>query len=403
MANPYRELFAVPGARYFVAAAFVGRMSMSMVGIGIVLLVSAVTGSYGTAGAVSATFALAYAAASPVVGRLTDRYGQGRVLIPLVLANCASMIFLILCAQLGAPTWMLFPAAAAGGLTSPSMGAMVRARWSHVLRAAGSGAARLHAAFSFESVVDEVIFVAGPVIVTLLATGVHPAGGVAAASLLTLTGCLALAVQRRTEPPPRPRRPGEKGSAITVPGVLAVSVVFLILGAVFGSIEVCALAFAEEQGHKGLAGPLLGLLAFGSGAAALWYGARHWTAPLGRRFRIGLILLVAGLVPLALITNLYLMMALIFFSGLAISPTIIPAYGLVESLVPDHQLTEGLTWMSMAIGIGIAAGASVAGRLVDAYGSGTAFLFPFCAGLLAAAVGWVAPLDHPPDEHELAS
>ncbi|GAA2105013.1 hypothetical protein [Actinomadura alba] len=54
MGNPYRELFIVPGARIFVAAAFVGRMSMSMVGIGIVLLVSAVTGSYGTAGAVSA-------------------------------------------------------------------------------------------------------------------------------------------------------------------------------------------------------------------------------------------------------------------------------------------------------------------------------------------------------------
>jgi predicted MFS family arabinose efflux permease len=184
---------------------------------------------------------------------------------------------------------------------------------------------------------------------------------------------------------------GEKGRALAVPALLVVLLVFLILGAVFGSIEVSAIAFAEEQGHKALSGPLLGLLALGSGVAGLWYGAQHWRTPLDQRFRIGLALLVAALVPPALITDLYLMMALIFFSGLAISPTIIPAYGLVESLVPAHRLTEGLTWMSTAVGIGVAAGASVAGELVDAHGAGTAFLFPLAMSLLAAAVAWAAP------------
>lgn len=387
MANPYRELFAVPGARFFVAAAFVGRMSMAMVGIGIVLLVSAVTGSYGTAGAVSATFALAYAAASPVLGRLADRYGQGRVLPPLVLANLAGMTTLVLCAQLGAPIWTLFPAAAVCGLTSPSMGAMVRARWSHVLRAGGGPDPRLHTAFSFESTADEVIFVAGPMLVTALATGVHPAGGIAATALFTLIGGLTLAAQRATEPPPRPRSHG--GGVLAAPGVPVVLAVLLILGALFGAIEVTAIAFAEEQGHKNLAGPLLGIFALGSGAAGLWYGARNWKAPLEQRFRVGLLLLVAALVPLAVITNLYLMMALVFFSGLAVSPTIIPAYGLIESLVPAERLTEGLTWLSTAAGCGVAVGASLAGHVVDAYGTGTAFLFPLGMGVLAAALAWL--------------
>jgi MFS family permease len=388
VANPYRELFAVPGARFFVAAAFVGRMSMAMIGIAIVLLVSAVTGSYGIAGAVSATFALAYAAASPAVGRLTDRFGQGRVLPPLVLANLASMTVLVLCAQLAAPTWTLFPAAAACGMTSPSMGAMVRARWSHALRAGGGPDPRLHTAFSFESVADEVIFVAGPLLVTVLATSVHPAGGIAATAMFTLAGGLTLAAQRGTEPPSRPRGAGERGGTLLAAGVPMVLVVLLLLGAVFGSIEVIAIAFAEEQGHKALSGALLGVFALGSGAAGLWYGARHWTAPLDRRFRVGLLLLVAALVPLAVITNLYVLIALIFFSGLAVSPTIIPAYGLIESLVPEHRLTEGLTWLSTAAGVGVAAGASVAGRLIDAYGAGAAFLFPLGMGVFAAALGW---------------
>lgn len=388
MGNPYRELLSVPGARIFVAAGFVGRMSMSMIGIGIVLLVSAVTGSYGIAGAVSATCALSYAAASPLVGRLADRYGQQRVLVPLTLANAASMTLLVLCAQLGLPVWTLFAAAAMAGASTPGLGAMIRARWINVLRGGTVRGIGLHTAFSFESVLDEVIFITGPMLVTLLATEVHPAGGMVAAGAFTLTGGLTLAAQAGSQPPPRPggTEAGSRG-AITIPGVIVVSVVFLLMGAVFGAVDVSAIAFAEEQGHRGLAGVLLAIYALGSCSAGLWYGARHWRAPLARRFEIGLGLLTAGLVPLTMISSLYVMMVVIFFSGLAISPTIIPGYGLIERLVPRDRLTEGLALVSTSVGVGVALGASAAGRLVDAYGSAGAFLFPLGAGIAAVLAG----------------
>ncbi|MFC5750050.1 MFS transporter [Actinomadura rugatobispora] len=384
MSGPYRELLGVPGARLFVAAGFVGRMSMSMVGIGVVLLVSAVTGSYGIAGAVAATLSLAYAVGSPLSARFADRYGQHRVLVPVVLANAVSVATLILCARLDLPVWTLFPAAALAGLTQVSLGAWVRARWSHALR---ERPARLHTAFSFESVVDETIFVAGPLIVTALATGVHPAAGLGAAAAFTLSGCLALAAQRGTEPAPRPRAPGSRGGVLANPAIRVITPVFLLVGTVFGAIDVSAVAFADEQGHKPLAGVLLGCYALGSGTAALWYGARHWRTPLERRFRIGLALLAVAMVPPTLVGDLRLMMAVVFFSGLAISPTIIPGYGLVERLVPGHQLTEGLALVSTSVGIGVAAGASAAGRVVDAYGAQAAFLVPLAAALAAVALG----------------
>jgi MFS family permease len=367
-----------------MAAGFVGRMSMSMVGIGIVLMVSAVTGSYGTAGAVSATCALAYAAGTPMVGRLADRYGQDRVLPPLVLANALSTGSLVACALWHSPVWAFFPAAAATGAMSPSLGAMVRARWSHLV--SGSDGL-LHTAFAFESVADEVVFVTGPMIVTVLATEVHPAGGLAAAGALTLVGGLALAPQRATQPPPRPRQPGQPRSRIASPALMVLCGVYLLMGSVFGSVDVSAIAFAQEQGHRGLAGALLGCYALGSATGGLWYGARHWRAPLDRRFRRSLCLIAIGLVPLILIHHLWLMMVVIFFCGLAISPTLIAGFGLVERLVPVRQLTEGLTWVSTFIGIGVAFGASIAGRLVDAYGSAGAFRFPLGAGLAAVAVG----------------
>ncbi|MFD0688966.1 MFS transporter [Actinomadura fibrosa] len=384
MPSPYRELLAIPGARLFVAAGFVGRMSISMEGIGIVLLVSAVTGSYGIAGAVTAALSVGYAVGAPLTARLADRNGQHRVLVPLVLANSVSYAVLIVFAQARLPVWTLFPAAAAAGLTQVSLGAWIRARWSHVLR---DTPARLHAAFSFESVVDECIFVAGPLIVTVLATGVHPAAGIGAAATFTLAGCLALAGQRDTEPPPRPREPGARGGVLGNPGVLVVTPVFLLLGMVFGAIDVSGVAFAEDRGHKALAGALLCCYALGSGSAALFYGARHWRAPLSRRFLIGLGLLTALFVPPVLVGNLYLMMVVVFFSGLAISPTIIPGFGLVERLVPPRMLTEGLALVSTSIGIGVALGSSLSGRVVDAQGARAAFFVPLSCAALAAAVG----------------
>ncbi|MFC6884640.1 MULTISPECIES: MFS transporter [Actinomadura] len=384
MASPYRDLFAVPGARSFVAAGFVGRMSMSMVGIGIVLLVSAVTGSYGIAGAVAATLSLSYAAGSPLSARFADRYGQHRVLVPVVLANAVSFTVLISFAQAGLPVWTLFPVAAAAGLSQVSLGAWVRARWTHALR---DNPARLGTAFSFESVVDEAIFVTGPLVVTALATGVHPAAGLAVPAVCTLVGGLAFAAQRGTEPPPRPREPGAGGSALRNPGVLVMTPVFLMMGVVFGAIDVSGIAFAEDQGHKGLAGVLLGCYAFGSGAAALWYGARNWRAPLSRRFLVGLFLLMAGLVPPVLVDDLWLMMFVVFFSGLSIAPTGIAGYGLIQRIVPPRQLTEGLAMVSTAVGVGVALGSSLAGRLVDAFGPRPAFLVPLGAAAAAALVG----------------
>jgi MFS family permease len=385
MANPYRALFAMPGAKVFISAGFVGRMPMSMNGIAIVLLVSSVTGSYAIAGAVSATNAIGFAVISPVVGRLTDRLGQHRILVPIAIGNAISVITLIVLTQT-APTWTFFPAALAGGLTSPSLSALVRARWSYLLSRPGTP--DLHTAFSMESVADEVIFITGPILVTVLATTVHPAAGVALSGLLALVGCFVLATQRATEPPARPREPGagSAGSALASRGLPVLVGVFLIMGSVFAATEVSVIAFAQEHGHRPLSGGILAVFAFGSMSAGLWYGARTWRAGADRRFMVGITVMAAGLALLLLANSLVLMTILIFFAGLAISPTIIPGYGLVEGVVPGRLLTEGLTWVSTAVGVGVSIGAPVAGHLIDAYGARTALLYPVGAAWLAAAI-----------------
>jgi len=210
--RPYADIFQVPGSWRFSAAGVIGRMPMSMFGLGTVLLISASTGTYGVAGAVAAAGSLGYAVASPQIARLVDSHGQRRVLLPLLAVFATATAALIVAVQLHLPTWMFFAPGLIAGATMPSLGTMVRARWSALL----GGSPRLHTAFSFESVADELCFIVGPAAVTLLATEVFPAAGIGTAALLCIAGTLWFAAERGTEPllvrggePPRsPPLPG---------------------------------------------------------------------------------------------------------------------------------------------------------------------------------------------------
>src|SRR4029077_10642515 len=207
--RPYAEIFEIPGAWGFSLAAVIGRMPMSMFGLGTVLLISAVTGRYGVAGTVSAVGSLGYAFSSPRVARAVDSYGQRRVLLPLLTVFTVATALLIVTVELKLPTWAFFVPGAVAGSAMPSLGAMVRARWSVLL----TGSPRLHAAFSFESVADELCFIIGPAAVTLLATEVSPPSGVGVAAVLWLVGALWFAAERGPEPlVVRPERPaGQAG------------------------------------------------------------------------------------------------------------------------------------------------------------------------------------------------
>lgn len=381
-ASPYLEILRIPGARRFSAACFLGRMPMAMVGLGVILVVSAATGKYAIAGAVSATGSLCYAFVAPRVGRLMDRFGQSRVLRPLTAAFAVGALAFVACAELGAPLWTLFVTGAMFMSTLPSLGSVVRSRWSALL----GDSPLLHTAFSFESVADELIFVTGPALVTILATQLRPAAGIAVAAVLAVTGTLLLAVQRGTEPPAAPQQHRD-GRALTTAGVPVLMGVFIGLGAMFGTMDVSTVAFAAEHHEKALAGLILGTYALGSATGGLWYGARRWRAPLHRRFLITLVVMVLGVAPLWALSSVPVLFGVIFFSGLAIAPTLIGGFSLIERKVPRSLLTEGMTLLSTAIGIGLAIGPPVAGQLIDAHGAHWGYLFALACGVAAVIAG----------------
>jgi MFS family permease len=384
---PYEAIFAIPRAWRFSAAGIIGRMPMAMYGLGTVLLISAGTGRYGVAGSVSAAASLGGALCAPQLGRLVDRVGQHRVLIPVCLVFALAVAGLIAAVTLHAPDWTLFACGMAGGATMPQTGPMARARWSALL----GGSPRLHTAFSLESVADELCYVIGPAAVTVLATQLHPAAGVGCAALFALTGSLWFASQRSTEPPPRPApRPGAAASGrrsrLAAPSLVILVPVAVFLGAMFVTIDLSTVAFATRLGHKPLAGLILGVYALGSATGGLWYGTRSWRTPAARRMAITLCLTVAGVCTFWAMPSLTVLTVLIYLCGLTIAPTLIAAFSLLESTARPGRATEAMTWLSTGISVGLAIGATAAGFILDAFGPRWGYAFAGASGVAAAVI-----------------
>lgn len=381
MLTPYRDLLATPGGRCFSGAAFVARMPIAMVNLGIVLLVVAEHGSYGLAGAIAATFALVNAASAPVIARMVDRHGQRRVLAPAVALYGGGLGLFVVLASVGGPTWSLYLAAGTAGLFGPSIGSLVRARWGHVL---GPGP-RLNTAYAFESVLDELIFVVGPLVVTVLATRIAPAAGLLSAILLVLVGTVAL-LSHRTSEPPAAAHHGTHPSALRSPGLALLMVVMAFVGGVFGSVEISAVAFADESGQRVLAGPLLACYAGGSMLSGLAFGAVTWKVSSRRRLLLGAAVMTATVTALPWADATAVLAVLLFLAGVGIAPTLISGFSLVERMIPAGTVTEGLTWATTGLIVGFSAATWLSGQLVDSVGVGPAFLVAPASGLCAMAI-----------------
>ncbi|MEV7414299.1 MFS transporter [Streptomyces sp. NPDC089919] len=383
-AGPYRRLLRTPGARAFTAGNLLARLPMGMFGVSAVMMIAGQRGSYALAGAVTATGLAATAVVAPFTARLVDRYGQARIALPATVLAVLGSLALALCVRTGAPDWTLFAAYAATA-TTPNTGGLSRARWAHLLR---SDPAAKHAADSFEQAADELCFLLGPVLAALLSGTLFPEAGTLTGAALLLGGMLLFCAQRATEPPVAPRA-GRGGSPLRAPGMRPLLVMFLAMGAVFGSMEVVSIAYLDAHGLSAGAGPVLALQALGSCLAGLAYGTLRPAGSPGRRL-VGCVAAMTALMSLPLAASATGAVAplacALLAAGMATAPTMVTGMGLVQRLTPAGRLNEGMTLAVTALLAGIAAGAATGGTAVDHLGPSPAYATPALAALTAFAL-----------------
>ncbi|MQX50269.1 MFS transporter [Sinorhizobium medicae] len=384
MSNPYGEIFRAPGAKGFSAAGFFARLPIAMAPIGIVAMVSQTHGEYWLAGAVSATFALTNALVAPQISRLVDRVGQTAVVVPTTIVSVAAFLALIIAANRDWAAWTLFVLAFLAA-AMPSMPALVRARWTEIFR----NRPELNTAFAFESSADELVYISGASLSVGLAVALFPEAGMLTSTIFLALGTAAFILQRSTEPKVHPiEASASQASAIRQRPVQIITLALIFVGSIFATAEVSVVAITKELGQPRAASLVIGVYAVGSFLVGLALGALNPTMPLQRQLLIAVSVIAITSLPLLVADTVPFLAFAVFVSGIAISPTFITAFGLIERRVPESMLTEGVTWVMTGIGIGMALGAFVSGWVVDNYGAQNGFWVSVAAG--AATVVTVA-------------
>lgn len=378
MSNPYATIFRARGAKGFAAAGFLARMPMAMAPIGIVAMLSQTHGEYWLAGAVAATFAFANALISPQISRIVDRVGQARVLVPTALVSVVAFIVLILASGNDWPVWTLFVSALVAALM-PSFPAMIRARWTELFR----DRPELNTAFAFESAADELVYIAGASLSVGLSVAFFPQAGLVFSTTALAIGALSFVVQRATEPMIRTGSEIASQSAIRLRPVQIITLALIFIGAIFATAEITVVAFTEALGQHSAASLVIGVYAVGSFVAGLILGALNLRMPLQRQLAVAVAIIALTAVPLLFVDTVHMLAVAIFVSGIAISPTFITAFGLIERRVPPAMLTEGVTWVMTGIGIGMALGSFASGWVVDTFGAANGFWVSVISGVLA--------------------
>ena len=363
-------------------AGLIARFPISMYGLGAVLLVQSRTGSYFTAGVVSASFAISAAVGGPITSRLVDRLGQNK-LIPILLSlHVTTLLITIFLIIKDANLILVLLLGVISGATVPTIGPFIRARW----KKATNNKQQENTAFALESVIDEVIFIFGPPLVTFLCVVLYDASGLLLAAILVTLGGIWLSGQKKTQPEVHIVGAEKGKAALRYPGVFSLFLVYILLGAVFGAAEVIAVAFSREKGSPELAGALITAWSVGSLAAGIAMGTIHFKNKLSRRFLIAAFFFALSLLPLPFISTMPALFITLLISGLAISPVLISGYTLIGQLVPQNRLTEGFAWANTGAGLGIALASAISGWVIDNSGAQVAFWVVSAAGLLTFAI-----------------
>ena len=383
MFNPYKVIFSAPGSKAFSAAAFFARLPIAMAPIGIVAMLSQTHGEYWLAGAVSATFALTNAFVSPQISRLVDRFGQSAIAAPATAVSAAAFLILMIAANQNWPVWTLFVSAFLAAAI-PSISAMVRARWAEIFR----DRPELNTAFAFESAADELVYIAGASLSVGLAVSLFPEAGMLANTAFLALGTAAFLLQRSTEPKVRISRGAvSQKSAIRLRPVQIITLALVFVGTIFAAAEVSIVAITKDLGQPNSASLVVGVYAVGSFVLGLILGALNLRMALHQQLLIAVTVLAVSALPLLVASSSVPVLAIaVFFSGVAISPTFITAFGLIERRVPESMLTEGVTWVMTGIGIGMALGAFLTGWVVDNFGAPNGFWVSVAAGVATVAI-----------------
>jgi predicted MFS family arabinose efflux permease len=373
--SPYGAVLRTPHACGAFVSSLVGRLSYGIVGLSLILTLTAGGRDYEFAGLVMALFGGAVVLVSPFRAWMVDRHGPRRALPPMAAGFAAVLVAIaVIPARAGVSDAAIAVLAAAAGACAPPLGVVMRTLWS----ALTGDRKVLQTAYSLDGVAEGLLNVTGPVIVGATMVAATPAVGLLVSAGLVVTGTgLFVRSPALRRWPTQVARPASS-TTDEAPGKAGAGRAILAVAFVTGAIGLCL-------GGLGLV--MEAALSAGSALGGLGYGAVAWRISAQRRLALLAIGLVVVLIPAALSPDLLVLALLLGVAGMLVSPALATAYVLVDSLASAQARNRAGNWVNSGFNAGSSAGAVLSGQLVGRIPLST------CLPVLAApALLAVAPL-----------
>jgi MFS family permease len=380
MAAGYMDILRTRHAARLLVSTLMGRLPNATASFVVLLFVRSEGGSYSLAGGLAAVFGVASAAGQPVLGRLVDLYGQLRVQLPAALVSALCMVIFALVGTDVLP--VAYAAAAVGGLSVPPLEGGLRALWPTIL----SDERDVHTVYAMDAVAQEVMFTAGPLLVSLCVSLWSARAAVLVVNGIGVLGAVSVLVSRPSRAWRSAPREAHWLGALRSPGLLALLGAFLFVGVALGAIAVAGVSYADGHGGEVVYGWLMAGVGFGALLGGAGYGARQWTGEPERRLVVLVALLAVGYVPLLVMPGAVAMTGLMVLAGVFLAPAVACAFVVVDHHAPRGTVTEAFSWLVTTFTVGGSLGSAVAGPVVEWGGAGRGFAVPGCAGAVAVLV-----------------
>ncbi|MDX3075809.1 MFS transporter [Streptomyces sp. MI02-7b] len=375
----YGAVLRTPQVAFLMLATHIGRLPGGMTPLAVMFVVAADGGGLAHRGMLAAAYGLAAALGQPLLGRLADRRGQT---LPLTGGAAVSAAALTAAAVLDTTTWPGVGCVVLGGAASPPLESCLRAVLPDLL---SDRTAVLKAAYALDSSAQEIVYVVGPLLVTVLATTLSPKAALLAVAVVGLVGSLLVAASkplRRWRPTPRRR---DLVAALRPRGMRLVLVAFFAVGIVLGGLNVAAAAAADRHDALWMTGALPAALSLAGVTGGLVYGRRAWPGSRTVQLQTLAALFALAWLPLLLMDPPpVLALALITVPGGLWLPLLTVGYQVVDDLAVPGTVTEAFGWLVAVVNVGLAVGTGLGGRMDHGY--------ELCA--LAAAAAALTLLAH---------
>jgi MFS family permease len=358
----------MPGVARLLCAQLVARFPGGMLSLGLLIHIEGIFHSYGVAGLVLASLSVGQAISGPLTSRWMGAWAMRPVLI-LTSSVCAVALAVLALAPLPIVGFMIV--ALVCGLSYPPIQPAVRTIYPKVVNSR-----QLTPLFSLDASAQEIIWVAGPVLVTFVATQISSTAGILMSLVFLVGGGIWFISSPELGRVRIPQSKRRFGVVLARPTVLLVTIVGILVVGCFAAIEAGVVSMFGEGSPD--AGFVLAIFALTSLVGGLAFGHRPITRwALARRMSV----ILLGSVLAIFAFEFWTISGALAIAGLMVAPALAVMFAAVSASVRFSDTAEAYGWVGTGQLLGAALGSAVAGFLIDAQGSRGGFV---TAGILIA-------------------